>query len=81
VIATPRCGAVVEDGENGFVVPVRDSDRLAGAIDALASDPSLRRSMSREARSRIGQYSLSRVGDQLLDMVDARTSQTDGPQK
>jgi glycosyltransferase involved in cell wall biosynthesis len=81
VIATPRCGAVVEDGENGSVVPVRDPDRLADAIETLAASPALRRGMSREAHRRIDQYSLSRVGDQLVDMVDARTSQSVGTQK
>jgi len=81
VIATPRCGAVVENEKNGFVIPVQDPDRLADAIDTLASDPVLRRSMSRKARSSIDQYSLSRVGDQLVDMADARIRQSVGTQK
>jgi glycosyltransferase involved in cell wall biosynthesis len=81
VIATPRCGAVVEDGENGSVVPVRDPDRLADAIETLAASPALRRGMSREAHRRIDQYSLSRVGDQLVDMVDARTGPSPSTQK
>jgi len=81
VIATPRCGAVVEDQTSGFVVPIRDSDRLADAIDTLASDPALRHIMSREARRRIERYSLSRVGDQLVNMVDVRTSQSASTQK
>ena len=43
----------VEDGVNGFVVPVADPATLAARIDALLSDPSLRRAFAAEGRRRV----------------------------
>lgn len=37
----PGCREVVEDGVNGFLVPVRDSVKLAVAIKKLVDDPAL----------------------------------------
>jgi len=36
------CRQVVDDGENGFLVPVRNASALAAAMDKLISDPDLR---------------------------------------
>ena len=38
VICTPNTGSVVIDGETGRLVPIRNADAIAGAIDALAAD-------------------------------------------
>lgn len=37
---------IIENGKNGFVVPVGDVDALAKAMDAVLSDPSLQETMS-----------------------------------
>lgn len=52
VIATDirGCRHVVDDGDNGLLVPVRDGAALARAIDALAGDPDRRTAMSAAAR-------------------------------
>jgi phosphatidylinositol alpha-1,6-mannosyltransferase len=42
----------VVDGETGFVVPPREVDRVAGAIDRLCRDSSLRAGMGSAARRR-----------------------------
>jgi glycosyltransferase involved in cell wall biosynthesis len=41
VITTPNCGAVVDDGRTGFVVPARDAARLADAVLRFVRDPGL----------------------------------------
>jgi len=40
-------------GETGFVVPLRDVDALAGAMQTLAADPELVRKMGAAGRSRV----------------------------
>ncbi|MEO6293118.1 MAG: glycosyltransferase [Burkholderiaceae bacterium] len=46
-------------GETGFAVPVRDSIALAGRINQLINDPTLRRQLGEQARSRaLNVYSL-----------------------
>jgi glycosyltransferase involved in cell wall biosynthesis len=50
---TPGCREVVRNGENGFLVPVRDANALAGAIKALLLNPQLRAEMGRVGRERV----------------------------
>ncbi len=44
------CRDTVEDGVNGFIIPIKDSERLAEKIRILVNDPDLRRKMGKEAR-------------------------------
>jgi glycosyltransferase involved in cell wall biosynthesis len=46
------CRQVVDHGQTGIIVPVRDSSSLAAAIERLAADRTLRRQLSAEARSK-----------------------------
>lgn len=46
----PGCREVVQDGINGLLVPPRDVNALANAIQSLVEDPELRRHMGREGR-------------------------------
>ncbi|GAB3448856.1 glycosyltransferase family 4 protein [Insolitispirillum peregrinum] len=46
----PGCRALVQDGENGLLVPARDARALAQALQRLADDPDLRREMGAVAR-------------------------------
>ena len=46
---TVGCREVVIDGYNGFLVPIKDSEKLAVAIEKLILDSSLRKSMGRES--------------------------------
>ena len=39
----PGCREAVRHGENGLLVPARDSDALADALRLLIDDPALRR--------------------------------------
>jgi glycosyltransferase involved in cell wall biosynthesis len=58
VITTPNCGRVVTDGRDGFIVPARDSEALAGAIARLNDDRSLLRAMSFNALLAVTKYDL-----------------------
>ncbi|MBN2751242.1 MAG: glycosyltransferase family 4 protein, partial [Rhodospirillaceae bacterium] len=49
----PGCRNLVQDGENGLVVPVKNAAALADAIATLAMDADLRRRMGAAARHRI----------------------------
>ncbi len=57
VVATDAVGAaaggLVEDGVNGFIVPERDPEALAGALRKILDNPDLRAEMSRNARQKI----------------------------
>jgi N,N'-diacetylbacillosaminyl-diphospho-undecaprenol alpha-1,3-N-acetylgalactosaminyltransferase len=48
----PGCRETVEDGWNGFLVPVRDANALARAIRKLIDDPTLREVMGRRSREK-----------------------------
>ena len=55
VIATPTGGMldVLEDGVNGWTVPVRDADALANRIQAVLEDETARRRAGKAAREKI----------------------------
>jgi glycosyltransferase involved in cell wall biosynthesis len=54
-VVTTDCGGMCEavtDGVEGFVVPVRDPEAMAAALERLAREAELRESMGRAARER-----------------------------
>jgi colanic acid/amylovoran biosynthesis glycosyltransferase len=73
-IVTTAAGGMAEaitDGEEGFLVPVRDADALARAIEALV-DPALRVRMGRAARRRAEQdFSLNRQAQTFESIYQA----------
>ncbi|MDA8218109.1 MAG: glycosyltransferase family 4 protein [Dehalococcoidales bacterium] len=60
VVATDRCGDVVEDSVSGFRVGVRDPEAIAAALIRLESDRVELRRMSHAAVSRAAQFTLDR---------------------
>jgi glycosyltransferase involved in cell wall biosynthesis len=46
----PGCREIVMDGENGLLVPLRDPNALAQALEVLINDPELRQRMGRRGR-------------------------------
>lgn len=50
---TSGCRDIVIDGETGLLVPPRDVDALAAAIEQLLRDPERRSEMGRNARQRV----------------------------
>jgi glycosyltransferase involved in cell wall biosynthesis len=70
VVATPCCGAVVEHGADGLIVPAGDAAALATAVADLADDPDKRANMGRRALLKARTFSLANVASSL-DAVTA----------
>jgi glycosyltransferase involved in cell wall biosynthesis len=66
VVTTPEAGSVVRDGEDGLLVPAREVDALAAALERLRSDDGLRREMHRAARLRAESFPWTRHGQTLV---------------
>lgn len=47
---TPDCRGPIEEGKNGYLVPVKDSQALANAIEILISDDNKRKEFGRYSR-------------------------------
>ncbi len=59
---TPGCREIVQDGNNGLLVPVRDVAALAAAIKRLIDDPALRLEMGRRGRELVeNEFSIEKV--------------------
>ena len=60
--AAPGCREIVRDGENGFLVPVRDAQALAQALRRLIDNATLRAKMGGRAREIVlAEFSQERV--------------------
>ena len=58
----PGCREIVRDGDNGFLVPVRDAQALALALRGLIQNPDLRAKMGRRGREIVlAEFSQERV--------------------
>lgn len=58
----PGCREIVRDGDNGFLVPVRDAQSLAVALRSLIDDVALRARMGQRAREIVlAEFSQERV--------------------
>lgn len=58
----PGCRDIVEHGQNGLLVPIRDPGAVAAALETLVGDPALRRAMGQRGRARVeGEFSLDTV--------------------
>ncbi|RYG30159.1 MAG: glycosyltransferase family 1 protein, partial [Chitinophagaceae bacterium] len=77
VICTPNSGgdSVVEEGQNGFVVPIRDPAALAEKISLLLENPALRQSMSAKARAKAEAFSWDVYGDRLAAFLSSLSVQ------
>jgi glycosyltransferase involved in cell wall biosynthesis len=73
VIATPNCGAedLFEDGQEGFIVPIRDPESIAQALALLYRERDLLHAMSAAARRRVETIGgWDRYGDRILALFD-----------
>lgn len=65
----PGCREIVRHGENGILVPGRDSDALASALRILIEDPSLRARMGTRGREiAVAEFSAEKVTQETLSV-------------
>jgi len=77
LVATPAGGiaSVAEDGRTALIVPERDSDALAAAIDALLSDPVRRADLGLAARREVCErYTWEHLAERLEQIYDRVTN-------
>jgi glycosyltransferase involved in cell wall biosynthesis len=69
----PGCREIVRDGDNGYLVPVRDGLALAIAIEKLVTDPALRQRMGQRSRERaLAEWSRAHVAEATLQVYAAQ---------
>jgi glycosyltransferase involved in cell wall biosynthesis len=61
---------VIDDGVEGWVLPIRDPDAIAECLRRLYDDRNLQREMGRAARTKAEQYPWGRYGDAILEGVE-----------
>lgn len=73
---------VVEDGRSGVLVPPRDVAALAGAIDTVLSDATMRSALGRAASLRAEGYDVDAVGARFVELIrSAASSMTPAPEQ
>lgn len=69
VVTTLNAGSVARDGQEGFIVPIRDAGAIAAAVEKLR-DAALRARMSAAARARAEQFTWMHYADRLNGMIE-----------
>jgi glycosyltransferase involved in cell wall biosynthesis len=69
VVCTPNTGSVVRDGQDGFVVPIRDVDAIVERLVTLATKAQLRIEMGRSATTRAAGFTVAEYGRRLLSAL------------
>lgn len=73
VVATESVGAaaggLVEDGRTGFIVPERDPEKMAAAIEKLLADKELRETFSKNARTKIASWDYDHMAEGFREAV------------
>jgi len=74
-VVSTRVGGIpssVTDGEDGLLVPPRDSTALAKAVTRLIADGVLRRKLIAQGRSRVADWTVDRFVDLVIGMLGRR---------
>ena len=66
VIATPNCGEVVTDGEDGFIVRPRDANSLAEAVRRYLKESGLLESHRQACREKARQFTVAKLSEKLM---------------
>ncbi|MDR1975631.1 MAG: glycosyltransferase family 4 protein [Campylobacteraceae bacterium] len=68
---TVGCKEVVDDGENGFLVPIKDARSLADKIEILVNDKELMDKMGQKSRKKaLKEFELKKVVKQYLELYE-----------
>jgi glycosyltransferase involved in cell wall biosynthesis len=63
---------IVIDGENGYVVPIRDATAISERIERLLNDDARRSEMGANARAAAEKHTWDAFGREIVDLVTAR---------
>jgi glycosyltransferase involved in cell wall biosynthesis len=63
----------IQDGVNGLIVKPRDAVSLADAMTKVIDNPEILIDMSKNARLRASEYSVDRVGPQIIKLLSDKT--------
>jgi len=71
VITTPHTAGpdLIEDGKDGFIVPIRSAESIARRLDQLASDPALLAAMSDAARETAASLAWRHYHEALVSVI------------
>jgi len=75
VISTNRCIAaleLIEEGKNGYVVPVEDADALAEKLSIVISDTNLRERMAAQSLEKIREYTIENMVQSHVNYLHLR---------
>lgn len=67
VITTLNAGSVVRDGQDGFIIPIRDIEALRHRMQQLRDDISLRTQLGLSAREWVSQFSWASYQSHLIE--------------
>jgi len=70
VITTPNAGSIIQDGAEGYIVPIRDVDGITSKIDKLYTDREARANMAVRARHRALEFGWRKYADGLLRLSE-----------
>lgn len=74
VITTDRCGSIIRDGIDGFIVPYGDMEALTNRIRQLLTDDALHAKMAKATRERARDYTWNRYEERLVTAINERYS-------
>jgi glycosyltransferase involved in cell wall biosynthesis len=69
-VTTLNAGSVARDGQEGFIVPIRDVEALMDRIERLYRDPALRVAMGEAARKRANEFTWTHYRARLNAYID-----------
>ena len=82
VIATEHTAGpdLIEEGQSGFIVPIRSAEAIAEKLDLLARDPSMLAAMKVAARKTAANHTWERYRSELAKVILAEMHSTPSPQ-
>jgi len=67
-VVTAHTGSVIRDGTDGFVIPIRDSEALAGKLEFLYRNPEVRQEMGRAAAAWVREFTWEKYSERLVSL-------------
>jgi len=75
----PAIAEIIQDGQNGLLVPAGDASALAGALRRLRDDPALASRLAERATRDVVPYSWQHRAKRILDWIGATTDGVSQP--